>query len=171
MTEYEFPAAHRQVEMEDLEQRELNPRRLAVALLGPIAVGKTTVIGKMMELRDGLEHIEDVSKEGIAESIQAGNIPVFESSLRDINELKSDDYDILSGYVYPGPIKQWHDRLEKSGVDVSSVRKSGTRELCIMGIKGFRDTRVDFGVINEDGQSVRAAEDVLRAIENLDKKD
>lgn len=106
-------------------------------------------------------------KKSILAILESGKTPILDYQLSTIGNLYNDAYSLLTIYIRPDSIEEWHDRLKQSEQYDESRFELGKREL----EKVLNDEvkNVDAVVVNKNGDIDMATNDVLSVI-NLKSK-
>jgi len=101
-------------------------------------------------------------KNSIISIIESGKTPILDYQLSTIENLKNDAYSLLTIYIRPDSIDEWHDRLKQSEQYDESRSELGKSEL--EKITSGRISNVDAIVVNKDGDIEKVTDEILDVI-------
>ncbi len=104
---------------------------------------------------------------GITAPLSRGNTPILDYPLENLGALQRPEYDTLNLYIYPPSMETWRNRIEASGRNMDGRLEAGVKELGLLAMTGFSHPDIDISIINGDGATDAAAQDILEVIRQV----
>lgn len=101
-------------------------------------------------------------RNSIISIIESGKTPILDYQLSTIENLQNDAYSLLTIYIRPDSIDEWHDRLKQSEQYDESRFELGKDEL--EKVMSGQINNVDKIVVNKDGDIGKVTDEVLDVI-------